>query len=116
MAAVKKEIKIDGKIVKMKCSADTPRAYRIRFRRDILKDLNSLSKTQDSEEEFNLNDLSVFENIAYIMAKQGDPDNVPDSMDDWLDGFNVFSIYEVFPVIMEMWGYNTETEVEAEKN
>ena len=57
-----------------------------------------------------------FENIAYIMAKHAGPDNVPSSPDDWLEKFNTFSIYEILPQLIELWGLNIETQVESKKN
>ena len=41
---------------------------------------------------------------------------IPDTPEDWLDGFNTFSIYQVLPQIIELWGLNTQTEVQAKKN
>ena len=68
-----KTIEIDGKPVKFKASAAIPRIYRIKFQRDIYKDLASLEKAIDksSEEVSNLDlfSLEMFENIAYVMAK-----------------------------------------------
>jgi hypothetical protein len=60
--------------------------------------------------------LEVFENIAYIMAKHADPDSVPASPDEWLEQFNTFSIYEILPQLIELWGLNIETQVESKKN
>ena len=60
--------------------------------------------------------LEMFENIAYIMAKHADPENVPDSPDDFLERFNTFSIYEILPQLIELWGLNTATQVESKKN
>ena len=57
----------------------------------------------------------MFENIAYVMAKHADP-NIPDTPEEWLDEFNTFSIYQVLPSIIELWGLNVQTEVESKKN
>ena len=54
--------------------------------------------------------------IAYIMAKHADPENVPDSPDDFLEQFNTFSIYEILPQLIELWGLNTATQIESKKN
>ena len=35
---------------------------------------------------------------------------------DWLDQFEMFSIHEVLPEILELWGANLETEVQSKKN
>ena len=59
--------------------------------------------------------LELFENIAYMMARHADP-NIPDTPEDWLEDFNTFSIYQVLPQIIELWGLNVETEVKNRKN
>ena len=52
---------------------------------------------------------------AYTMAKHADP-QIPNEVDEWLDGFNTFSIYQVLPQLIELWGLNVKTDVEAKKN
>ena len=117
---ITKKIQIDGKDVVFKASAAIPRIYRLKFQRDIYKDLSDLQKAVDSSraEESNLDLLSLelFENIAYIMAKHADPTTVPDSPEEWLDEFSTFSIYQVLPQIIELWGLNVRADVEAKKN
>jgi hypothetical protein len=49
------------------------------------------------------------------MAKHKNPD-IPDTPEEWLDEFNTFSIYEILPQIISLWGLNVETEVESKKN
>ena len=34
----------------------------------------------------------------------------------WLDQFEMFSIYEVLPEILELWGSNMITDIESKKN
>ena len=115
-----KKIQIDGKDVVFKASAAIPRIYRLKFHRDIYKDLRDLEKavSSSSAEESNLDLLSLelFENIAYIMAKHADPTTVPDSPEEWLDEFSTFSIYQVLPEIIELWGLNVQSDVESKKN
>ena len=117
--ALTKTLKIDGKDVTFRASAAIPRLYRIKFNRDIYKDLASLEKAvgDNSEEVSNLDmfSLEMFENIAYIMAKHADA-SIPDTPEEWLDEFNTFSIYQVLPKIIELWGLNVQTQVEAKKN
>ena len=114
-----KTVEIDGKQVPFRASAAIPRIYRIKFHRDIYKDLSALEKAigDGNENASNLDmfSLEMFENIAYIMAKHADP-TIPDTPEEWLDGFNTFSIYQVLPKIIELWGLNVETEVESKKN
>ena len=117
---ITKKIQIDGKDVVFKASAAIPRIYRLKFHRDIYKDLRDLEKAVDSSsaEESNLDlfSLEMFENIAYIMAKHADPTTVPDSPEEWLDEFSTFSIYQVLPQIIELWGLNVRADVESKKN
>ena len=118
MSMVKK-IEIDGQQVPFRASAAIPRIYRIKFSRDIYKDLRELEKSlgNNTEEKSNLDmfSLEMFENIAYVMARHADP-SIPDTPEEWLDRFNTFSIYQVLPQIIELWGLNTQQEVESKKN
>jgi hypothetical protein len=54
--------------------------------------------------------LEIFENIAYIMAYHADK-TIPSTINEWLDGFGMFSIYEILPEILELWGSNLQTDV-----
>ena len=49
------------------------------------------------------------------MAKHADPENVRESPDDFLEQFNTFSIYEILPQLIELWGLNTATQIESKK-
>lgn len=117
--AIQKNITIDGIEVSFKASAAVPRLYRLKFGRDIYKDFAALQKSvsegDDNKSSLNIESLEVFENIGYIMAKHAQPDVVPDSPDEWLEGFNTFSIYEILPQLIELWGLNTATQVESKK-
>lgn len=114
-----RKIEIDGKEVAFKASAAIPRIYRLKFQRDIYKDIAQLEKSlgDNDEEASNLDlfSLEMFENIAFIMAKHADP-TIPDEVEDWLDEFNTFSIYQVLPQLIELWGMNIKTDAEAKKN
>ena len=113
-----RKIEIDGKQVAFKASAAIPRIYRLKFQRDIYKDLRSLERSvgDGNEENSNLDlfSLEMFENIAFVMAKHADP-SIPDTPEDWLDGFSTFSIYQVLPELIELWGLNVQTDVQAKK-
>ena len=118
--AIKKNIVIDGREVPFKASAAVPRLYRLKFGRDIYRDFASLQTNVEEEDAeksgLDIESLEVFENIAFIMAKHADPDNVPDTPDDFLEQFNTFSIYEILPQLIELWGLNTATQIESKKN
>ena len=114
-----RKIEIDGTEVAFKASAAIPRIYRLKFQRDIYKDIALLETSIDDSnpEASNLDtfSLEMFENIAYIMAKHADA-NIPDTVEDWLDQFNTFSIYQVLPQLIELWGLNIKTDAESKKN
>lgn len=116
---LEKTVTIGDKEVKFRSSATIPRLYRIKFKRDIFKDLSKLeasySKKKNEDGSFAIEDLEIFENVAYIMAYHADP-TIPDNIDDWLDQFEMFSIYEVLPEILELWGSNLVTDVASKKN
>lgn len=113
---------VGEKEVKMRASALIPRLYRFKFGRDMISDMTALKKafkrveelpedaTEEEREEAQLSvmDLTIFENVAYIMAKHADK-NQPDTPDEWLDQFEMFSIYQVLPQILTLWNMNTVT-------
>ena len=116
---IRREIQIGEKKVPFKASATVPRLYRALFQRDIFRDMvrleENMKKGEETGEGLTYMDLEVFENVAYTMARHADP-NIPKTADEWLDEFDVFSIYEVLPQLVEMWGINMETQVTAKKN
>ena len=116
---LRKTMNIDGRDVPFQASAATPRYYRIKFQRDIYKDLEKLEGSykdrMSSDTELEIEDLEIFENVAYIMAYQANP-TIPETIEDWLDQFEMFSIYQILPEIMELWGKNMQSESVAKKN
>lgn len=124
-----KIITIDGREVGFRATALTPRLYRHKIGRDIIQDLNSLRKayakaaalpadaTEEEKKEAQLSvlDLEIFENAAWVMARQYDA-NVPVTPEEWLDGFATFSIYEILPGILELWALNERTTATPKKN
>ena len=127
--AIQKTIEIDGKPVAFKASAALPRVYRVKFGRDIFEDISKLKTETDGERakqkkatdgENHITStlspevLTLFEDVAYTMAKHAD-DSVPDTVEEWLDGFDVFSIYFILPQIVELWRLNEKTTVTPKK-
>lgn len=109
-----KILTIDGQKVPFMATASTVRRYRAKFHRDLLKDFTQLktaygtaiSNNDDASGDVQIDltsdMLEVFENLAYIMAKQADP-SIPDDPDEWMDMFSVFPINEVFPEVVSLW-------------
>ena len=116
--AIIKNIEIDGRQVPFKASAAIPRIYRLKFGRDIFADIDKLveaTEGQDpAESALDVITLGIFEDVAYTMAKYADP-AVPETPEEWLDGFDMFSIYLILPQIIELWRLNTKTEVQSKK-
>ena len=120
---MERTVNVGGKELKMRASALIPRLYRFKFKRDMVADMRQLQRAYakasalpddatDEEREdaqFSVADLTIFENVAYIMAKHGG-NEMPDTPEEWLDSIDgVFSIYEVLPIVLELWGMNMET-------
>ena len=122
---IKKEIQICGRPVVLGASALLPKIYRINFGKDMVADMNRLRKSFNAAQNLSKNateeereaaqldeiDLTIFERTAWAMAYHADKEGiVPRDPDAWLESFDgVFSIYEVFPVILELWGINQKT-------
>lgn len=123
---MKKTVIINGIECKLKSSAAIPRIYRLKFGRDIFVDMTKLQKQISAQEKFMkelreqaeaegkefdeeeigsslpISSLEMFENIAFLMHKHGDPSQ-PSDIEEWLDQFETFDIYEILPEILEMW-------------
>ena len=117
---LEKTIQIGDKEVRFRSSATIPRLYRMKFKRDIFRDLAKLEKSYKEKgstegSSMESEDLEIFENVAYIMAFHAD-NSIPGTIDEWLDQFEMFSIYQVLPEILELWGTNLITDVESKKN
>lgn len=135
---MKKTITISGIECKFKSSAAIPRIYRLKYGRDIFVDMVQIQKKVEAQERqkkalkkqyekegkaFEENDFSsglpldsleMFENIAYIMHKHGDKEQ-PDTIEEWLDQFETFDIYQILPEIVEMWNLENRQMSEAKK-
>ena len=103
---IERTINISGKDVLFRSSATVPRLYRAKFKRDIFKDLSKLEKSYSKRKKDG--------DVAYVMAYHADP-SIPKTIDEWLDQFEMFSIYQVLPQILELWGDNLMTDVAAKK-
>lgn len=129
---ISKTITVDGKELRMRASALIPKLYRRTFDRDMVADMNQLKRayekavrasgegsSEDERKDAQLSamDLTIFENVAWLMTRHADPANVADNPDDWLDSFDgIFSVYEILPQILDLWqGNQRTTSVPAKK-
>lgn len=129
-------IVIDGKTVTLRATALVPRLYRHLIGRDIIRDIATLKKSYSAALEVQADeenrdaaamtemDLEIFENVAWVMLKHAAEFREVDgervlmngdmmvgrSPDEWLERMDgVFSVYDVLPVILELWGANQQT-------
>ena len=124
-----KTLNISGIDVKFRATARTPRLYRAIIGRDLIRDINQLRKaynkavsigedaTDEEKQDAQLSvmDLELFENIAYIMARHANPEiSVP--VDEWLDSFDMFSIWQILPELLKLWALNEQTTSTPKKN
>lgn len=116
--AIQKKIIIDDQEVTFKASAAIPRIYRLKYGRDIFKDLSKLETgvkdNNEGQSTLDIESLEMFENIAFVMAKHADP-SICEDTSEWLEQFNTFSIYQVLPQLIELWGLNVKSESEQRK-
>ncbi|MBM6870809.1 hypothetical protein [Pseudoflavonifractor phocaeensis] len=117
---MEKTLTIDGRSVTFKATAAIPRLYRMEYGRDIMQDMKELQSAVDaaSHEKGPIPPklLGVFEDMAYLMARHARPDQVTaKSAEEWLDQFGTFSIYQIFPVIAELWQVNLKTTATLKK-
>lgn len=112
-------IRIDGRDVRFKATAAVPMLYRRQFKRDMLTDMRRVAQAMDRKaetgEDIPVELLSLFEHMAYIMARHADPNMKASSPEEWLDGFQTLSIYSIFPIILALWTGNMECLVEIKK-
>ena len=121
--ALTETVQVGNLRIKLRASALTPRLYRAKFGRDMVVDMNDLCKaynkaaklpkdaTEEQKRDAQLSamDLTIFENVAFIMAKHANK-NIPNDPDEWLDSIpGIFSIYEIMPAILRLWNGNKAT-------
>ena len=110
---MEKTISIDGTDYKFKATAATPYVYRQAFERDIYSDITDILAGIGSGEDIPIPALSAFERVAYTLNSQAEGrevkrESVEKDMIEWLDQFETFSIYKIFPQIMDLWKLNTK--------
>lgn len=98
------EVVIDGQTVKLKSTAALIRMYRDEFGADIMTTTNG-----DNDK------IEVFENLVYLMAKLADPEQVPATPAEFVDGFSVTGYYRLLPVVKALWDGNLQALDTAKK-
>lgn len=116
---MERTIMIDGRKVKFKATGLTPALYRQHHQRELFDDISMLqaeqAKAASENKGMSGEALQAFERMAYTMAKQADPEETPDNMEEWLDSFGFLSIYRALPDIVALWNLNEVTKSESKK-
>ena len=134
---MRKKIIIEGKARTLEANALLPRQYRNEFGRDLIVDVKKLlGKVQLTAEALKKArqdpdglaadlladpdaldgmDLSVVENLAWLMLRAGGED-VGDSVEDWLASLQDFmTVYNIMPEIIELWITSQKTTEKPKK-
>lgn len=102
---MKKTITIGGHEVPMESSGDIPRMYRNTFQKDIIVSMGQfeqfLKKNGGNISMLELDQVEMFENLAWCFAKHADPE-VP-AIDEWLRQFEALDILYAIPALLEVW-------------
>ena len=107
-------VTIDGRPVAFRATAAVPRLYRMEYGRDIMQDMlelqTALQAAGAGKGSLPPRMLSIFEDMAYLMARHARPEEVTAATaEEWLDSFGTFSIYQIFPVLAELWQAGLKT-------
>lgn len=117
---MEKTVKIGEQEVKFRSSAALPHIYRRKFGRDIFVDMSHLQsnirKGANGEAQLDIDSLEMFENLAWCFAKHADK-TIPDDIEEWLEGFDTFDIYNIMPELFSLWAQeNKSTSIPKKKN
>lgn len=118
---MKKAVKDAGKTVKNEISANAPKKtgkYAKSWRNKTTKETaDGIQVTVHSPSRYQIAHLlengHAKRNGGRVRAI---PHIKPAEENEWLDQFEMFSIYEILPEILELWGKNLITTVNAPKN
>lgn len=137
---MEKVVEIDGKPVKLRCTAVLPRLYRATFGRDFFGDIDAISKA-DKEDKADKNEqdkadknndtpkrkrrkksnptsrtVTFIENLAFLMARSGDPQHTPSSITEWLDSFDdPQAVLSVADEVLALYQLNNRTTASPKK-
>lgn len=124
---VEKLLDINGREMGILVDARTPRIYRTITGRDIMIDMVIIQAYQaerQKDDDIHINmDITVralqaFEDLAYTMASQyaeRHSEEIPDTADEWLEGYEIMDIYAVMPQIIQLWTEACRTTSVAKK-
>lgn len=102
-----KTLTIDRQEVAFKCTPITLAIYRKQFKRNFAKDIVKLEEQgklfglhELQSGDLNLKELELYHEIIWSFAKTANS-KIP-SPYKWLEGFDLFPIYEILPKLQEL--------------
>lgn len=109
---MEKVVEIDGRPVRLKATGGLYYRYKEQFGRELITDMSKVEecfqagKPEDAykQEAFS---LEVYYNILWTLAKTADSTIPPPQ--EWLDSFESFPIFEVWPLAQELLNQNNKT-------
>lgn len=128
-----REIKINDQTISMASNAFTPILYRQIFKKDFLREITSLRKLKgkkttemtDSEVNETTDKLSLFTELAFVMAKQAELKQADKLVAltmmnyyEWLEGFEAsdFRDPKIMGQIIALWQGNAKDQDVEAKN
>lgn len=73
----------------------------------LVKQVKANENNKEEGSNLPIDSLEMFENIAFLMHKHGDPSQ-PSDIEEWLEQFSMLDIYKILPEIVEMWNVENE--------
>lgn len=112
---MEKTVKIDGKDVRLKCSAGLPRLYRLLFNRDVFTDFSE-AITDDRKKGTVVVSLDLMEDLTFAMAKHADPAFPYPDVENWLGSLDdPGAVTDVLPDVLDLWSADKTTLAEPKK-
>lgn len=108
-----KTLKIDGKQVQFKATADIPKMYKKKFKRNFVKDLNNIVKTSQkyniTPDHSNMDDLKklnldMLANIFWTYAKNADKSISNPKI--WIEEFETFPALHMITELKDLIIYS----------
>lgn len=97
-----KIIEIAGERMTLRANALLPRKYRHLFNRDLISDMRKVHDGYQKGGDADI-DTEVFENLAWLMLKEGGED-VGATPEEWLGSLDdPFSLYHILPDVVDLW-------------
>lgn len=106
-------VKVEDKQIGLSVSAGTVREYRSVFGRDIIVDIGNVEKEFFEEKDLSTSSQTIVENMAWIMAKEYDPET-PD-LSEWLEQFGPFFVFQIVHYVIGMWQQNVLSITKSKK-